>query len=87
MIFPKLYQPEKSQPKERRLLSFCRSWPWAYFLDGPNAAGSIASTLIRHCPLPDITVPDIAHSVPDPKGVFTVAELNWTAVVTAMNFP
>jgi len=87
MIFPKLYQPEKSQPKERRLFSFSRPCPWAYFLNGPDAVASIALTLNRHCPLPDITVPDIAHSVPDPKGVFTVAELNWTAVVTAMNFP
>ena len=24
------------------------SWPWAYFLNGPNAAASIAPTLIRH---------------------------------------
>ena len=25
------------------------SWPWAYFTNGPNAAASIAPTLIRHC--------------------------------------
>jgi len=24
-------------------------WPWAYFTNGPNAAASIAPTLIRHC--------------------------------------
>jgi len=23
--------------------------PWAYFMNGPNAAASIAPTLIRHC--------------------------------------
>jgi len=27
---------------------FLVPWPWAYFLNGPNAAGSIAPTLIRH---------------------------------------
>ena len=49
-IFPKLYQPEKSQPKYRRFFfSFFRMWPWAaYFLNGPNVAASIAPTLIRH---------------------------------------
>jgi len=30
MAFPKSYQPEKSQPKPRRLFSFSRPWPWAY---------------------------------------------------------
>ena len=45
-IFPKLYQPA---PKQRRLFSFSRPWPWAYFLNGPNAAASVAATLIcRH---------------------------------------
>jgi len=28
--------------------TFSRPWPWAYFLNGPNAAASIAPTLIRH---------------------------------------
>ena len=28
--------------------SFSRRWPWAYFLNGPNAAASTAPTLIRH---------------------------------------
>jgi len=41
-IFPKLYQPEKSQPKYSEDFSFSRPWPWAYFLNGPNAAASIA---------------------------------------------
>ena len=44
MILHILYQTEKSQPKQRRLF---------FFLNGPNAAASIASTLIRqwwHCP-------------------------------------
>ena len=44
MIFPKLYQPQKSQPKERRFFSFSRPWPWAYFLNGPTAAASMAPT-------------------------------------------
>ena len=42
MFFWKLYQPEKLQPKQRRLFSFSRLWPQAYFL---NAAASIATTL------------------------------------------
>ena len=33
---------------QRRLLSFSRPWPWACFLNGPNAAASIAPTVIRH---------------------------------------
>jgi len=48
MIFPKFYQQEKSQPKQRRVFSFTRPWPWAYFLNGPNIAASVAPTLIRH---------------------------------------
>jgi len=36
--------------------SFSRPWPWAYFLNGPNAAASIA-TLIRHCPPHRISSP------------------------------
>ena len=39
MIFAKLYQPEKSEPKRRE--DFSVSWPYAYFLNGPNAAASI----------------------------------------------
>jgi len=27
---------------------FSRQWPWAYFLNGPNAAASTAPTSIRH---------------------------------------
>ena len=26
---------------------FSRPWPWAYFLNGPNATASVAPTLIR----------------------------------------
>ena len=43
---------EKSQPKQRRLFSFSRPCrPWTCFLNGPNAAASVAPTLglIRHC--------------------------------------
>ena len=47
--FPKLYQPEKSQPKQRRLFSFSRRWPWHCFLNGSNAAASTAPTLVRRC--------------------------------------
>ena len=46
MIFPKLYQPEKSQPKQRRHFSFSRPGPWAYFSNVPNAAAPIAPTLM-----------------------------------------
>jgi len=28
---------------------FSRPWPWVYFLNGPNAAASIAPTIIRPC--------------------------------------
>jgi len=42
---PKLYQPEKSKPKWTRLFSFSRPWPWAYFVDAPNAAVSTAPTV------------------------------------------
>jgi len=49
MVFPKLCQAEKSQPKQRRLFSFSRPWPWAHFSNGPNAAAPVARTLIRHC--------------------------------------
>jgi len=31
---------------EKNILSV--PWPWAYFTNGPNAAASIAPTLIRH---------------------------------------
>jgi len=46
--FPKLYQPQKSRPKNREDFSFSRPWPWTYFLNGLNAAASIAPTLSRH---------------------------------------
>jgi len=33
---------------EKIFFSFSRPWPWAYVLNGPNAAASTAPTLIRH---------------------------------------
>jgi len=73
MIFPKLYQPEKSQPKYRRLFSFSRPWPTcAYFLNGPNAAASIAPTLIRRWPYAEFT-PAARHD----KTVLSVSCLAW----------
>ena len=48
LIFPKLYQPEKSQPKEKTFF-FSRPCRGPIFLNGPNAAASIAPALIRHC--------------------------------------
>jgi len=50
MIFPKLYQPAKSQPKQREELSISRPWPSAYALNGPNVAASIAPISVRHRP-------------------------------------
>jgi len=34
--------------KTEKTCLFSRRWPWAYFLNGPNAAASTAPTLIRH---------------------------------------
>ena len=48
LIFPKLYQPEKSQPKEKTFF-FSRPCRGPIFLNGPNAAASIAPALIWHC--------------------------------------
>jgi len=47
--FRKLYQPAKSQQKQRRFffLSFV-AWPWACFLNEPNAAASVATTAVVH---------------------------------------
>ena len=42
-----MYQPEKAQPKRRKIFSFSRPRPRTYFLNGPNAVASIAPTLIR----------------------------------------
>ena len=52
MIFRKFNQADKSQPKSRGLFSFSRPWPWAYLLNGPNAAASIAPVLIRYWIMP-----------------------------------
>ena len=51
MIFAKVYQPQKSQPKQGRFFFFLPvARPWAYFLNGANAAASVArSTLTRRC--------------------------------------
>ena len=49
MIFPKLYQTERDHNQSGEDFSFSHPWPWAYFLNGSNAAASISSTLIRHC--------------------------------------
>ena len=46
-IFPILYQPEKSQSKQRRPF-FLSSVAVGIFLHGPNAAAPIAPTVIRH---------------------------------------
>jgi len=38
----------RNHDENREYFSFSRSWPWAYFLNGPNAAESVACSLIRH---------------------------------------
>jgi len=38
--FLEIVPTRKLQPKQRRLFSFSRPWPRAYFLNGPNAAAS-----------------------------------------------
>ena len=37
----------RNHNQNRENFSFSRPWLWAYFLNGPNAAASIAHTLIR----------------------------------------
>jgi len=39
----------RNHNQNREDFSLSRRWPWAYFLNGPNAAASIAPTLIWHC--------------------------------------
>jgi len=34
--------------KIEKVFSFSRPWPWAYFLNVPNAAASVAPTLSWH---------------------------------------
>jgi len=46
--FPEIVPTRKITNKNREDFSFSRPWPWAYFLNGPNAAASLAPTLIRH---------------------------------------
>jgi len=38
-------------------ISFSRPWPLAYFLNGPDAAASVAITIIRHWSLTGVTRP------------------------------
>ena len=45
--FPEIV-PIREITTKKKKTSFSRPWPWAYFLNGPNAAASIAPTLIRH---------------------------------------
>jgi len=40
---------------QERLFFFSRPWLCAYFLNGPNAAASIAPILIRHCMQQSVT--------------------------------
>ena len=39
---------QRNHNQNRQHFSFFRRSPWAYFLNGPNAAASTAPTLIRH---------------------------------------
>ena len=66
MIFPKLYQPQKSQTEYREDF-FSRPWPWAYFLSWPNAAASIALGL------PDRPLTEQAAAVMAAKGRMAAA--------------
>jgi len=47
MIFPKLYRLQRNHNQNREDLSFSRPWSWAHFLDGRNAAASIAPSLFQ----------------------------------------
>ena len=44
MIFQTLYQLQRNHNQNREDFRFSRPWPWAYFLNGLNAAASIAPT-------------------------------------------
>ena len=45
--FPEIVSSREITTKIEKT-SFSRPWQWAYSLNGPNAAASIAPTLIRH---------------------------------------
>jgi len=45
VFFPEIVPTREIKPKQRRLFSFSRPWPWAYFLNVRNAAASIAPTV------------------------------------------
>ena len=47
MIFLKFYQLQRNHNQNREDFSFSRPWPWPCFLNGRNAAASIAPSLIR----------------------------------------
>jgi len=49
-VFPKIVPTREFTTKiEKNFFSFSRSWPWAYFLNGPNAVASVTPILIRQC--------------------------------------
>ena len=48
MIFQNCTKQKKNQNQNTEKTFFSRPWPLAYFLNGPNAAASIAPALIRH---------------------------------------
>jgi len=45
---PEIVPTSKIVTKNIEDFSFSRPWPWPYFLNGPNAAASVAPTLMRH---------------------------------------
>jgi len=46
--FPEIVPTREVTTEIEKTFLFFRPWPWAYFLNGPNAAASIAPTLIQH---------------------------------------
>ena len=49
-VFPKIVPTREFTTKiEKNFFSFSHPWPWAYFLNGPKAAASVAPTIIRQC--------------------------------------
>jgi len=47
--FPEIVPTSEITTKVEKNFLFFRPWPWAYFLNGPDAAATIAPTFIRHC--------------------------------------
>jgi len=54
--FPEIVQTREITTKIDKTF-FSRRWPWAYFLNGPNAATSIAPTLMRLYSIQTTSVP------------------------------